>query len=51
MCQFYKRHFLRLLDFTPTEITALLELAADLKQAKKSGCEKQKLVGKNIALI
>ena len=51
MSQFYKRHFLRLLDFTPAEITALLELAADLKQAKKSGCEQQKLVGKNIALI
>ncbi|NIL23003.1 ornithine carbamoyltransferase [Yersinia mollaretii] len=51
MSQFYKRHFLRLLDFTPTEITALLDLAAELKQAKKSGCEQQKLVGKNIALI
>ncbi|WP_145567114.1 ornithine carbamoyltransferase [Yersinia aleksiciae] len=51
MNQFYKRHFLRLLDFTPTEITALLDLAAELKQAKKSGCELQKLVGKNIALI
>ncbi len=51
MSQFYNRHFLRLLDFTPTEITALLDLAAELKQAKKSGCEQQKLVGKNIALI
>ncbi|CAM4133860.1 ornithine carbamoyltransferase subunit I [Yersinia intermedia] len=51
MSQFYKRHFLRLLDFTPTEITALLDLAAELKQAKKSGREQQKLVGKNIALI
>ncbi|MFA3777261.1 ornithine carbamoyltransferase [Yersinia sp. 1652 StPb PI] len=51
MSQFYKRHFLRLLDFTPIEITALLDLAAELKQAKKSGCEQQKLAGKNIALI
>ncbi|MGP2544607.1 ornithine carbamoyltransferase [Yersinia sp. 2541 StPb PI] len=51
MSQFYKRHFLRLLDFTPTEITALLDLAAELKQAKKSGREQQKLAGKNIALI
>ncbi|CNH32118.1 ornithine carbamoyltransferase subunit I [Yersinia massiliensis] len=51
MSQFYKRHFLRLLDFTPAEITALLDLAAELKQAKKSGNEQQKLVGKNIALI
>lgn len=51
MSQFYKRHFLRLLDFTPAEITALLDLAAELKQAKKSGNEQQKLAGKNIALI
>jgi ornithine carbamoyltransferase len=51
MSQFYKRHFLRLLDFTPTEITALLDLAAELKKAKKSGSEQQKLAGKNIALI
>ncbi|CFR19140.1 ornithine carbamoyltransferase [Yersinia kristensenii] len=49
--QFYKRHFLRLLDFTPTEIIALLDLAVELKQAKKSGREQQKLAGKNIALI
>ncbi|WP_145480116.1 ornithine carbamoyltransferase [Yersinia similis] len=51
MNQFYKRHFLRLLDFTPAEITALLDLATELKKGKKSGCEQQKLVGKNIALI
>ncbi len=51
MNQFYKRHFLRLLDFTPAEIIALLDLATELKKDKKSGCEQQKLVGKNIALI
>lgn len=47
----YQRHFLRLLDFHPDEITALLALASKLKQAKKKGCEQQKLQGKNIALI
>lgn len=40
MSQFYKRHFLRLLDFTPAEITALLDLAIELKKSKKSGTEK-----------
>lgn len=46
-----KRHFLRLLDFTPSEMTSLLQLAADLKTAKKNGSEKPYLKGKNIALI
>src|SRR6187549_2902382 len=45
------RHFLTLADFTPEEITYLIDLAADLKVAKKNGTEEQKLVGKNIALI
>jgi len=45
------RSFLKLLDFTPGEISYLLDLAFDLKAAKKSGCEKQHLVGKSIALI
>ena len=47
----YKRHFLKLLDFTPDEIVYLLDLAAKLKQAKHNGAEKQHLKGKNIALI
>jgi ornithine carbamoyltransferase len=47
----HNRHFLKLLDFTPEEINYLLELAAELKEAKKSGKEKQLLRGKNIALI
>src|SRR5471032_2224341 len=46
-----KRHFLRLLDFTPSEISSLLELSAELKAAKKNGTEKAHLTGKNIALI
>jgi ornithine carbamoyltransferase len=45
------RHFLKLLDFTPAEIEFLLNLAVDLKKAKYTGTEQQKLKGKNIALI
>jgi len=51
MNPFYKRHFLRLMDFTPTELLALLRLSAELKQAKKQGKETRRLQGKNIALI
>ncbi|MCU5773371.1 ornithine carbamoyltransferase [Erwiniaceae bacterium BAC15a-03b] len=51
MSQLYQRHFLRLLDFTPAEINALLALAASLKSDKKNGEEVQHLKGKNIALI
>jgi ornithine carbamoyltransferase len=45
------RHFLKLLDFKPAEIQYLLDLAADLKKAKKNKTEQQKLKGRNIALI
>jgi ornithine carbamoyltransferase len=45
------KHFLRLADFTPEQITYLLDLAAELKAAKREGREEQKLVGKEIALI
>ncbi|MBR4660658.1 MAG: ornithine carbamoyltransferase [Bacteroidales bacterium] len=45
------RNFLKLLDFTPAEITYLLDLAAELKKTKKNGTEVQHLKGKNIALI
>ena len=45
------RSFLKLLDFTPQEIKFFLDLSADLKKAKYSGTEQQKLKGKNIALI
>ena len=45
------RHFLKLADFTPDEISYLLDLAAELKAAKKEGREEQRLVGKEIALI
>ena len=45
------RHFLKLLDYTPAEIEALLDLAAKLKKEKKEGIPHRHLVGKNIALI
>ena len=45
------RHFLKLLDFSTREIRFLLDLSADLKKAKYSGIERQRLRGKNIALI
>lgn len=51
MPQFYQRHLLRLLDFSPNEIAALLALSAKLKKDKKSGTEQPLLNGKNIALI
>ncbi|MBO0781531.1 MAG: ornithine carbamoyltransferase subunit F, partial [Ktedonobacteraceae bacterium] len=45
------RHFLKLEDFSPQEISYLLQLAADLKAAKYAGTEVPRLQGKNIALI
>ena len=45
------RSLLTLADYAPDEIRFLIDLAAELKAAKKEGREEQKLVGKNIALI
>jgi ornithine carbamoyltransferase len=45
------KSLLRLADFSPEEITYLIDLAAELKAAKREGREEQKLVGKEIALI
>ncbi|MFD8817086.1 ornithine carbamoyltransferase [Streptomyces sp. NPDC059627] len=45
------RHFLKELDFTQEEFRGLVELAAELKAAKKAGTEPQYLRGKNIALV
>jgi ornithine carbamoyltransferase len=45
------KHFLNLVDFSPAEITYLLDLAAELKEAKQEGREEPKLSGKNVALI
>ena len=46
-----QKDFLKLLDFSPEEITGLLDLAADLKQKKKAGIPHAAFPGKNIALI
>ncbi len=45
------RDFLKLLDFTPEEITYFLDVAADLKDKKKKGIPVDTLRGKNVALI
>ena len=45
------RNFLTLKDFTPDEITYILDLAADLKEKKKKGIPVDHYKGKNIALI
>ncbi len=48
---FKGKHFLKLLDFTPAEITELLDLAAKLKQMKKDGKEHRWCEGKSVALL
>lgn len=45
------RHFLTLKDFTPEEITYLLDLSAELKRKKKEGIPVDHYRGKNVALI
>ena len=45
------KSFLKLLDFTPAEITQLIDLAAELKQQKKAGVSHRLCEGKNIALV
>ena len=45
------KHFLKLLDFTPGEITGLLDLAAELKEKKHKGVPHRLCEGKNVALI
>ncbi|MEG3629902.1 ornithine carbamoyltransferase [Streptomyces poriticola] len=45
------RHFLKELDFTAQEFRGLVELAAELKAAKRAGTETPYLRGRNIALI
>jgi len=45
------RHFLKLLDFSPAEIEFLLDLSAELKQARRAGRELRRLEGRQIALI
>ncbi len=45
------RNFLKLMDYTPEEITYLIDLSAELKKKKKEGVPHNTLTGKNIALI
>ena len=45
------KHFLKLLDFTPEQISQLLALAADLKAKKKAGIPHKLCQGKSVALI
>lgn len=45
------RHLLSLVNHSEREILYLLDLSRDLKRAKYTGTEEQKLKGKNIALI
>jgi ornithine carbamoyltransferase len=45
------RSVLTLADFSPDELTYLLDLADELKAARRNGSEERRLVGKRIALI
>ena len=45
------RHFLKELDFSAEEFRRLIDLAAELKAAKRAGTEVPRLQGRNIALI
>lgn len=45
------KNFLKLLDFTPAEISGLIDFAAELKAKKKAGVPHRLCEGKNIALI
>ena len=45
------KNFLKIKDFTPEEITYLIDLAAELKAKKKAGEPVDTFRGKNIALI
>src|SRR6478672_11964835 len=47
----HRRNLLKEIDLTPDEFRALLDLAAELKAAKREGREQRRLAGKNIALV
>ncbi|CAH0541514.1 ornithine carbamoyltransferase [Vibrio marisflavi] len=51
MANLKQKNFLKLFDFTSSEIHYLIQLAAKLKKEKKQGIKSQPLSGKNIALI
>lgn len=45
------RNFLKLMDYTPEEITYLIDLSQELKEKKKKGIRHDDLTGKNIAAV
>lgn len=45
------RSFVKAIDHTPEELTYLLDLSTELKDAKRAEVEQPLLAGKNIALI
>ncbi|EWS99955.1 ornithine carbamoyltransferase [Intrasporangium oryzae NRRL B-24470] len=47
----HRRNVLKETDLSPDEFRALLDLAADLKAAKREGREERRLAGRNIALV
>lgn len=47
----HNRSLLTLMDYTPRDISFLLDLAGELKRAKYAGTEQPRLKGKNVALI
>ena len=47
----HRRNLLKEIDLTADEFRALLDLAAELKAAKRAGREQRRLAGKNIALV
>ncbi|KJK12138.1 ornithine carbamoyltransferase [Terrabacter sp. 28] len=47
----HRRNLLKEIDLTADEFRALLDLAAELKAAKREGREQRRLAGKNIALV
>jgi ornithine carbamoyltransferase len=49
--ELHGRSLLKEVDLTKEEFTYLVDLAAQLREAKRSGSEVQRLVGRNIALI
>ena len=51
MTSFTGKSFLKLLDFTPDEISQLIDLAADFKTRKKAGISHRLCEGKSIALV
>lgn len=51
MINLKNKSFLKLLDFTPEEISGLIDLAAELKAKKKQGISHKLCEGKSVALI